>query len=365
MDENRLKELIARYKAGTLTQEEKALLDAWYLHLSQQPEPSVSEKDLQQRLDRIWKELTINPVQNGHYRQFIAYFSVAALLLIGFGIHFNKSSSDGITKKISQTDISPRTNKAVLTLANGRKVALSSQQDGIVVGDETVTYHDGTSIDQASDDSDLAITATAKLSLTTPRGGQYRVVLSDGTKVWLNAVSTLTYPAKFTGNKREVEIMGEAYFEVAHALLPFVVRTRDQEVTVLGTEFNVNAYTEDVVAKTTVVSGAVRVDARGESLYLEPGEQAISGHTLHKKKADIDVAIGWKSEIFVFKDEPLPSILLQLSRWYDVEVDYSGVSDIKLDGEIPRTFTLEEVIRSLEAGSQIKFTLNEGRLTVK
>jgi len=365
MDRNRLNELIARYKDGTLTQEEKALLDTWYLQLSQQPEPSISERDLQHRLDVIWGDLEINRVQRSRYRRFTAYFSVAALLVMGLGFYFNKSNKEGMAKEISQTDILPATNKATLTLPNGGKVALSGQQDGIVVGNKTVTYYDGTMISHAAVDS-VQITADTKLSLTTPKGGKYRVILSDGTKVWLNAVSTLTYPAEFTGDRREVEIVGEAYFEVVNTPLPFIVKTRGQEVTVLGTEFNINAYAVEAVVKTTLVNGAIRVDARDETLYLEPGEQAVSGHTtLHKMKADMDVAISWKSELFVFKDEPLPSILLQLSRWYDIEVDYDGVSNMKLDGEIPRTFTLEEVIRSLEAGSDIKFSLNERRLTVK
>jgi ferric-dicitrate binding protein FerR (iron transport regulator) len=198
-------------------------------------------------------------------------------------------------------------------------------------------------------------------TLSTPKGGQYQLILPDGSKVWLNAASSIRYPTAFVGNSRIVEITGEAYFEVMHnSKVPFEVKTRSQVIEDIGTSFNVNAYTDEAAIRTTLLEGAVKVD----NVVLKPGEQAEADNGTQKitviKGVDIQRAVAWKNGIFSFKDADLKTVMRQLARWYNVDVEYEGaVPGGSFGGDIGRGLTLSQVLEGL-AETRVKYKITEG-----
>lgn len=252
------------------------------------------------------------------------------------------------------TDIAPGSQGAVLTLADGRKVVLDS------LGNGTISLQTGAEV--RLKDGQLVydpVTATEEQmvynSISTPKGRQFQLILPDGTKVWLNAASSLKYPTHFSGNERKVEIKGEAYFEVAkNAQKPFIVMLpQGAEVRVLGTHFNINAYDNEPVIKTTLLEGAVKISAIGnrQSAMLKPGEQAVltadSRFTI--AGADVEKVMAWKNGVFNFEDATLQEVMHQLERWYDIEVVYeTGIPKLEFVGKMGRDLSLNNVLRGLE-----------------
>lgn len=254
-------------------------------------------------------------------------------------------------------DLSPGTNRALITLSDGKVIELSENQEGVVLGEE-LTYEDGTLVTQLNNEKIRYAT------IETPRGGQYQITLADGTKVWLNADTKLTYPLNFTGTSRIVELAGEAYFEVTSFSLegnkiPFLVKTAQQEVTVLGTQFNIKAYADDGDGvQTTLVEGGVQLHFAGETLLLHPGEQGVSNaQGLDKRKVDVSQFIAWKNNEFVFEETELKDALKMLSRWYDFDVSFGNdFPTTHLYGSISRTKNLTEVLKIMES-SGLKFKI--------
>jgi ferric-dicitrate binding protein FerR (iron transport regulator) len=203
-----------------------------------------------------------------------------------------------------------------------------------------------------------------------PRGGQYKLILSDGTKVWLNAASSLRYPSKFTGTDRRVELTGEAYFEVASQLsfagkkTPFIVQLPDQKnikrsVEVLGTHFNINAYENELATRTTLIEGKVNIHAGPHQLLLKPGEQArfnSSGKLDKVPGVDLESVLAWKNGVFQFSNADVVEVFRQLERWYDIEIEWKGtIGNQRFEGIVPRSSQLAEVIKILEmSGVRIK-----------
>jgi transmembrane sensor len=186
-------------------------------------------------------------------------------------------------------------------------------------------------------------------SVTTPKGGEYRVVLPDGSHVWLNAASSLKFPVSFRGRERRVELTGEAYFEVAHnKALPFRVVTSSQVVQVLGTHFNVMAYADEGPAKTTLLEGSVKVGVGGTTKIIVPGQQAVADKTLSVRAVDAEAVVAWKNGQTYFKNTDIPTMMRTLSRWYDVEVEYQGkIPERRFTGGIPRKSNLSTMLRIL------------------
>jgi ferric-dicitrate binding protein FerR (iron transport regulator) len=204
-------------------------------------------------------------------------------------------------------------------------------------------------------------------TLTTPRGGMYRLVLSDGTLAILNAASSILYPTVFTGKERSVTVRGEVYFEVKHnAAMPFKVKSGSQTIEVLGTHFNVNAYDEVNHIKTTLLQGAVRVTSGSVSKYLVPGEQSDFSHNEIKVlKIDAEDAIAWKNGFFTFEDESLENIMRNISRWYDVEVSYQDVDrSMPFGGGVSRFEDVSKVLEKLELTGKIHFKIEGRRILV-
>jgi len=269
-------------------------------------------------------------------------------------------------------DASPGGNQATLVLPDGQTVTLDSLQDGIVVN-TSLKYVDG---GEVVDDDWTEHHTDELLTIATPKGGQYQVTLSDGTKVWLNAESRLRYPLQFAGDKRVVELEGEAYFEVKPAMsdkngqshktgVGFFVKTKNQTVQVLGTQFNIAAYRNEDVVKTTLVTGAIKVnipnisgqEAVGNELLLKPGEQSVwnKGH-VRVDKVNLMPFIGWRKGLFYFDETSMTDAMNQISRWYNVEIVYpTKIPDTYFYGEMSRKSRLVDVLAVLqEAGVRFK-----------
>jgi len=255
----------------------------------------------------------------------------------------------------------------VLTLSDGKQVeldsttslALTDRGSHLSLADNRLSYRGG----HSTSGSTPAGTPTAGEnfnSLSTPRGGQYQLLLSDGTRVWLNAASTIRYPVTFTGDNRTVELKGEGYFEVTqNKSKPFFVRTGNMRVEVLGTHFNVMAYADEPSVNTTLLEGSVRLQAGEQAGLLRPGQQgrlSANDDDLHIGWCDTSKAIAWKDGLFRFKGDDIKTIMRQLKRWYDVDVEYAGaISSKKYSGTISKYVDAFEVFRILDlAGISFK-----------
>jgi transmembrane sensor len=280
----------------------------------------------------------------------------------------------------NKNDVPPGHSGAILTLSGGKQLVLDSAANGKVAAQGAVSIlknndqlsYTGGSGGEAPPKNARTPQADAHLiynTLSTPRGRQYQLMLSDGTRVWLNAASSITYPTLFSGSERSVTITGEAYFEVEkNAAQPFTVRAGQYEIEVLGTSFNVNAYADEPVSTTTLIDGSVKVAAssssRGGSEKLSPGQQA---QLVDRKPikvvndVDVDEAIAWKNGRFAFHDADLPTVMRQIARWYDVTVTYEReLPKREFNGKIGRSLTLDQVLRILTK-TRVHYTIEKDR----
>jgi len=206
-------------------------------------------------------------------------------------------------------------------------------------------------------------------TISTPVGGQYTVVLPDGSKVWLNAASSLKFPTAFTGTERRVELTGEGYFEVAkNKHMPFKVNFNREEVEVLGTHFNISAYPDEAVTRTTLLEGSVRISKNNIKKILVPGQQAISSMQtggFNIAEVNTDEAIAWKNGLFLFHNENIRSIMKKIARWYNVDVNYQGsFTNQEYGGRISQSKNLSEILKNLELTGTIHFKIEGRRVTV-
>jgi hypothetical protein len=330
--------LIRKYRDNTATELEKETLTKWYRNVANQDAefPDDEESVEEEMLFRINEK--INPLKRRRY--FYRSWSVAAsiIFVLSFCTYFliEKAVDSKKNGLVHNVIIVPGSNKAILTLANGEKISLTEAQKGKLIKQRGVLISktvDGQLVYTPAQDSKDAANATAAVqynSMETPRGGQYQLLLPDGTKVWLNASSLIKYPVDFnTGNERKIELSGEAYFEVAHNKnRPFRVVTNRQVVEVLGTHFNVNAYNDEPNTKTTLLEGSVKITGDKESAMLKPGQQANLTDGFKVSDVDTEEAVAWKNGYFRFDDEKLETVMRKVSRWYNVDVEYKD-NDVK------------------------------------
>jgi transmembrane sensor len=291
------------------------------------------------------------PVVSMKNRRLVFWWAAAAVLLLaGSFFYWYPTLSPRKVVLAAAANITPGSRKAVLTLADGSRVALNDTGRQLIRQGETAIRQDNGALQYPVTDG--ATTAGYHL-LTTPRGGEFRVTLPDGSKVWLNAASSLKYPASFK-DKRIVTLKGQAYFEVApKADQPFVVMVNDLEVQVLGTSFDIMAYQEEAMVNTTLLEGGVMVKHLHTQKKLLPGQQAVlntDAGTITVQPADIEKVMGWKNGLFDLEDTDLPTLLRQLSRWYDIEIidQTAGHTSKHFGGRVGRDMSLTDVLKILE-----------------
>lgn len=289
-------------------------------------------------------------------RRYIYWLRYAAvfLLLGGAGLYLftlNKNKDRQMGETLVSPDIVPGKKGAILTLADGRQIQLDSLAKG------RITVQNGAEVILNNDElayNAVGASISSKNTIMTPRGRVFTLVLPDGTHVWLNAESSITYPTAFVGSMREVSVSGELYFEVAkNAQKPFIVKVNDKsEIKVLGTDFNINAYNDDGYVKTTLLSGAIQVNANTASYLLKPGQQAKIDHGTRIKvieDADIDQVIAWKNGLFNFSGHSVSAIMREIGRWYDLEVEFETIPEPgEIMGGLDRNLSLPQVINILK-----------------
>lgn len=365
IDKQYFKDMMARYRRGEASPEEQRLLESFYDAFDANDELVTADNEdiLNQQLkQRVEARIAADrPVKSLWVRWSAA---AAILLMISAGIWYT-SVPKASQSTLAKNKIEPGGNRATLQLANGSKIDLTTAGNGLIAQQAGISIHKNAKGLLVYTIASPAAGSAGENTISTPRGGQYEVVLPDGTKVMLNAASSLTYPVVF-GAERKVTLTGEAYFEVAKDKAhPFRVSSAGQIVTVLGTHFNINAYIDEAAVKTTLLEGSVEVAEGTAKERIAPGEQAVmQGADLSKHAVDVDKEVAWKNGLFSFDGDDLKTILRQVSRWYNVEIVYDGaVSTEKFYGEIPRASKLADVLRILELNN-VHFIIEGRRLLV-
>jgi ferric-dicitrate binding protein FerR (iron transport regulator) len=374
----RIAYLVLGYLRKTLTDAEHDELDAWVEASDENMllfEELTDEKNIEanlewmesveteKALERTKKQLQFaSPVKNKR-RKLWSFIAAAAIVVAVIAIYLvqpKKINSVSGPVQTAKNDALPGGNKATLTLSDGTVVDIGARNNG-VIQNET-----GTKIEKKEDGllmyEKIANTKeTAYNKVSIPRGGQYALTLSDGTKVWLNALSSLRFPEQFSDSLRVVELTGEAFFEVAKDKQhPFIVKMNDKEqVKVLGTQFNVSSYGDEETKKITLIEGSIEVRSQTSNLKLTPGQQVqiSNGYLSVDKNADVESATGWKDGKFVFRDADIYNIMRQAERWYDVNVIYRTTSSEHFNFSISRNEPLSKILHLMELTGKIHFKI--------
>ena len=300
--------------------------------------------------------------------------AAAILILLTAGIYYYQNSPEPVIVKTEtsrfRNDVAPGNNKAILTLDDGSKIDLDDAKTGILASESNIDIKK-TGVGQLEYTAGTQTVKTVKYNiLSTPLGGEYQLVLPDGSKVWLNSGSTLRFPTAFIGSERIVELKGEAYFDIAkNPKMPFLVRTNNaMDIKVLGTQFNVMAYDDEKNINTTLIEGSVEVLKESGKTTLKPGQEAIlnkrSGN-IKVASADLEQAIAWKNGYFIFYNENIESIMRKVSRWYNVDIVYQGnLNNKDFVGTISRNKNVSELLKMLELTGAIHFSIDGRRITV-
>ncbi len=402
MDEKEAAALLRRYQEGNASGEEIRLVEQWYRRLMDGGEwhwEPAEKEALEAAIERslLQRIQLLNAVEAGsagltvaasspriYLLRRLGWIAAAVILLFGAGVGswllFFRPQRPAITAKpiLQQrfkNDVTAGGNRATLTLASGAAIPLDSMANGMLAlqgNTQVKKMAGGRLVYMALPEKPGAVLYN---TLTTPRGGQYQLSLPDGSTVWLNAASSIRYPVTFSGNERIVEISGEVYFEIAPIVRsPFKVKVRGMEVGVLGTQFNINAYGDETVMKTTLLEGAVRISNGGQERQLRPGQQAVvagdearNGGMVIKTigKAEMEEVMAWKDGLFRFNGTQLENVMRQIARWYDVTIDYkTPLPAYPFVGKIPRNVPASEILKLLELTDVVHFTIEGKKITV-
>jgi transmembrane sensor len=366
-----MESLAKKWQTGEITEQEKTEFDTWYNSFDDtnfQYSSVESLTDLKNRLysSILQKEnIPVHSVKSLFpWKRMVAAASVLLMLSVSgwFALH-----------KRTTPDIAAGGNRAILTLANGKQIILTTAQNGKLADENNASVKktaSGQIVYVVSASQTAAKNADIEFNtIVTPRGGQYWVILADGTRVLLNAASYLRYPTAFTGTDRKVELKGEAYFEVAKDKAhPFIVSTDKQDVEVLGTHFNINSYTDEPATKTTLLEGSVKVTdlQTKQTGMLIPGQQAVlKDHHVVISAANTEEAMAWKNGYFIFESEGITSIMRKVSRWYDVDVVFDGpVPTDKFGGSVNRFANVSQLLDKLELTNKVHFKIEGRRIMV-
>ncbi|MCQ4872106.1 FecR family protein [Butyricimonas paravirosa] len=323
-----------------------------------------------------WKQLVVEMGQQkakkrSLSRKLVAYAATAAVLLLAGIIGLLQPKEDGVKiAEVVPVTIYPGETRAVLMLEDGNLLPLMGMKDTtIVVGERERLVID------ESGNLKYLLTENSRVpsfhTLRVPRGGEYKLMLDDGTEVWMNSASELRYPVHFTGDTRRVELVGEAYFQVAHDQEhPFVVVTRDMDVRVLGTSFNVSAYPDESAVTTTLVEGRVELNAEGleQAVRLSPGEQGVwANYRMDVRQVNTKLYTSWIKDRFSFESEGLETVLRRLARWYNVDfrIENPGMKEKIFSGTIPKYEDISKVLKIMEMTTNISFEVKDGVVIIR
>jgi len=369
-----LKDLIRRYLKGQASPEEAGALHEWYDSFddSEVPlplEPGEDRRQLEQRLlNRLRPVMQPTKIKRTPVWRYAAAASLLILVsitgIIGWQHKYTSPVKKIIATRTPATDKPPANQKALLTLADGSTITLDDAANGALgkQGNASIIKKEKGQLAYQSDNTTGEVVYN---TLTVPRGGQYQLVLPDGTKVWLNSASSLRYPTAFKGTERKVMLQGQAFFDIAtNAAQPFKVQANEMEVLALGTRFDVMAYPDEPTINATLIDGKIKVQDK----MLRPGQQAVlalSGHQLTVRDADVNKIMAWKNGLFVFNNTDLPTILREIARWYDVEIVYQAAPGKELyGGGISRNLNLSAVLGVLEENGMNHFKTEGNKIVV-
>jgi transmembrane sensor len=386
MNKSHFNELLQKLQDGTITAVEKSLLESWYNYYTSQSSDIITDEDLEYSVAALRGNLKLDhkPFVKKLWPQIAIASAVASIVI---GVYFFRFSSGPGEKENSVSSVAkivPGKNGATLTLANGTKILIHDALTG------TIANQSGVKISKTKDGQviyEITDQAAGKIeynTLTTSRGEQTQVRLPDGSLVFLNTGSSLSYPTSFAkGAKRSVTLTGEGYFEVAkNKVQPFVVSTTKQEVEVLGTHFNINAYTDEKAIKTTLLEGSVRVSSLqgvtskrsgfhsisskvSNEVLLKPGEQSVLNEKgIEVASVNLDEAVAWQKGYFRFYDEDIAAVMRKVSRWYNIEVEYAGqLPEVGFNARITKYSSIKDVLATLEKTKAVHFKI-EGRKVI-
>jgi ferric-dicitrate binding protein FerR (iron transport regulator) len=376
MSQQDAKSLIKKYQSGLCSPEERAIVENW-LTFGEATGLNLSDEELDADLAELRQRVIGTDRKTVRLWPRIAVAAVAAIVV---GVYFFNASRHADTPPRTEfgagsQDIAPGKNGATITLGNGKVIQLSDAKTGVVVGSD-LKYSDGSSVGRHPEFISGSRTREATmLTATTAKGQTYQFTLPDGTKVWLNADSKLEFPSNFVNRvARFVKLSGEGYFEVSKDKShPFIVSAKNQDVTVLGTHFNISAYQDERLTTTTLVEGSVKVSAFDavagrRTEILKPNQQSIQtpGGGMQVRNVDVSEALAWKEGVFIFNSTPLDQIMRQVSRWYNVDVIYTDES-LKTEtfkGSVSRYDKVSRILKTLEFTGAVKFKITDNKITV-
>ncbi|MHA4895394.1 FecR family protein [Pedobacter sp. PWIIR3] len=391
--------LLKKYEDGRCSAEEIALLESWYLDLHREKRLSLSREELDEATPRMWESIA----QRIGERKTVKLWpriavAAAAVAAIVFGVWMYNYSNSEVLKPIQDdvavNDVAPGRSGATIMLANGKVIELSGAKKGVSIGSKKLKYIDGSEVDTIirnpdnqevfpyNDDSEFDQHRSKNapvLTASTAKGQTYEFTLPDGTHVWLNADSKITFPSQFIGRERKVLLSGEAYFAVKHnAKQPFRVEStgadgKSQIVEDIGTEFNINAYLDERSIKTTLVEGSAKISslssrAKAKDLILTPNQQAILTNTnLATRQVDVSEVVSWKEGLFAYNNTTLEEVMRQTARWYDITIVYEedALKQKKLSGTVTRYDNLSSLLKAISYTANVNFKIEGRKLLIK
>ena len=380
MERQRFLNLLDKYLSGQASDQEQQLLKEYYkrldalseLELTEQEEETFQQTILQNiraRIDNAEQAEKLSTRRS--YKIWYAAASILLVLSIGGYFYFNKIEPVAPPMaKTSGQEISPGSNKAILTLSDGKEIVLTNAADGVLASQgatKIIKKANGELAYKAENDAAGSSPQPVYNTLTIPRGGQYQVILPDGTKVLLNSASSLTYPAQFRGRQRNISLKGEAYFEVAkNKTMPFVVKANGVQIRVLGTHFNISAYDDDATVKTTLLEGSVSINNGKATALLSPEQQGVAKiglNAISVQKANLDEVMGWTKGHFVFADLSIKEVMKIVGRWYDIEVEYRGnVQTKRFGGTTSRYDNITELLDYMKITGGVNYRIQGRRV---
>ncbi len=390
MKEN-IHHLLEKYSQNTCTKEELRIIEAWFMEIGAESEGTfLSDERVESILNklksspRFAEKYSIEEPNQGRvlpikHRSLAKVASIAAALLLICGVTFFLMKEYSHSETVVMADIAPGGNHAYLTLSDGTKIALADTINGRIAeqqGTRITNEETGTlvySMNFKNNKLIFPIDAYNYNTIETPKGGQYQVVLPDGSIAWLNAYSSITFPVQFSPFERKVKVTGEVYFDIATQYestdqkkrIPFLVETSKQTIEVLGTQFNVNDYRSDQM-EVTLITGKVKLISKDitKNVFLSPGQQALVRDQVYVIQADIERALAWKNGDFIFKNEKLGDILEQVSRWYNIDINCPAhLTSLKFSGMVSRERPLSSIITMLESTGTVK-AIRKGRRSI-